>query len=74
MLQGEYTSSTWMFMEAQNESIYSHDFDGNKISYRAINAVIHPLSIAKSHDRFTFCSKTVPLEAKEELIQQAKSI
>lgn len=72
-VEGELLLQHGCLWEAQNESSYIHiDFYGNKISYRAINAVIHPPSIAKSHDKFPFCSKTLPIEAKEELIQQAK--
>ena len=72
-VEGEILLQHGCLWEVQNESNYIHtDFHGNKIGYRAINAVIHPPSIAKSHDRFPFCSKTIPLEAKEELVQQAK--
>lgn len=72
-VEGEILLQHGCLWEAQNESNYIHtDFHGNKIGYRTINVVIHPPSIAKSHDRFPFCSKTMPLEAKEELVQQAK--
>ena len=72
-VKGEILLQHGCLWEVQNESIYIHtDFDGNKISYRAVNVVIHPPSIANLHNTFPFCSKTVPLEAKEELIQQAK--
>ena len=72
-VKGELLLQHGCLWEAQTESNYIHtDFHGNKINYRAVNAVIHPPSIAKSHDRFPFCSKTLPVEAKEELIQQAK--
>ena len=72
-VEGQLLLQHGCLWEAQNESNYIHtDFHGNKIGYRTINAVVHPPSIAKSHDRFPFCSKTLPIEAKEELVQQAK--
>ena len=72
-VEGELLLQHGCLWEAQTESNYIHtDFHGNKVSYRTVNVVIHPPSIAKSHDRFPFCSKTLPVEAKEEVIHQAK--
>ena len=71
-VEGEILLQHGCLWKAGSLSTYEHtDFDGNKISYHRVDVNVYSPS---SDDNFNYpyCSKLIPAEATEELVNQAK--